>query len=177
MALPEALAEVIAKSNEAVAQTLATAFQGLKFARTPKLKLSKFNGPPLKAGDSTLTDWLEELDFYCRQLELADHEKVDVAIDDLGGAAKDEIVCCPPEEIDTLPKLIVVLSRKFSAPANVAALTGELYARVQREGETLAEFSRAVMLIHDGMERTADAPEKAAHVLELFPESEEKEYI
>ena len=84
--------------------TLATALQWLKFARTPKLKLSKFNGPPLKAGDSTLTDWLEELDLYCRQRELTDHEKVDVAIGHLGLVAKEEIVCCPPEEIDTLSR-------------------------------------------------------------------------
>ena len=162
MAPPEALAEALVKSADTLAETLA-AFQGFKFARAPKLKLSKLNGTsPVKPGDCTLNAWLEELEFYCRQLELSEQDQISAALDHLGGVAKDEISCCPPEEIETMPQLIAVLVRMFGPPANVAALTSEFHARSQREGETLAEFSRAIMLIHDSMERTADEPERAA---------------
>ena len=54
MEAPEGMARIIAKSNEAIAETLANALQNLKFARAPKVKLSKFTGPPQKAGDPTL---------------------------------------------------------------------------------------------------------------------------
>lgn len=161
MAAPEALAEALVKSADTLAETLAT-FQGFKFARAPKLKLSKFKGTPVKPGDCTLNEWLEELDFYCRQLELSEQEQVNAAIDHLGGVAKDEISCYPLDEIDTLPKLTAVLVRMFGPPSSVAVLTSEFHARSQREGETLAEFSRAIMLIHDSMEKIADAPERAA---------------
>ena len=81
-----------------MAETLANALQGLKFARTLKLKLSKFSGPPIKSGDCTLEEWVEELDFYARQLKLTAAEKLDAAISHLGGVAKDEVSCSPSEE-------------------------------------------------------------------------------
>ena len=51
MEVPECLAEAITKSNAALAETLAVAFQNLKITRAPKAKLSKFCGPPQKPGD------------------------------------------------------------------------------------------------------------------------------
>ena len=217
MATAEGLAEVIARSNEALAETLAKAFQGLKFTRAPKLKLSKFTGPPARPGDPTLGEWVEELDSYCRQLDLTREERIGVALDHLGGVAKEEILCSPPEDRDTLEKLVARLYKVFDQSESVAALTGTLYTRCQKEGETLAEFSRALMRIHDRMEQSANGPELAAlqlmrdkalierfvqgtrddvvrrelhriqiekpklsfykfreHVLELFPECEEK---
>ena len=93
MATAEGLAEVIARSNEALAETLAKAFQGLKFTRAPKLKLSKFTGSPARPGDPTLGEWVEELDSYCWQLDLTREERIGVALDHLGGVAKEEILC------------------------------------------------------------------------------------
>ena len=56
MALNEGLAEFIVKSNEALAATLADAFQNLKIARAPKVTLSKFCGHPRKSGDLTINE-------------------------------------------------------------------------------------------------------------------------
>lgn len=159
MANADVLAEAIAKSNEALAETLATAFQGLKFTRAPKLKLSKFLGPPVKSGDLTLGEWADELDSYCRQLELTKEEKVGVALDHLGGVAKEEVLCSPPEDRDSPEKLIARLCKVFGQSESVTALTGTLYARCQNDGETLAEFSRALMRIHDRIESSAKGPE------------------
>ena len=159
MANADVLAEAIAKSNAALAETLATAFQGLKFTRAPKLKLSKFLGPPVKSGDLTLGEWAEELDSYCRQLELTKDEKVGVALDHLGGVAREEVLCSPPEDRDTLDKLVARLRKAFGQSESVTGLTGILYARCQHDGETLAEFSRALMRIHDRMESSAKGPE------------------
>ena len=156
------IVEALAKSHEALAETLANAFQGLKFARTPKLKLSRFNGSPAKPGDCSLDQWLEEFDFYSRQLELTEAEQLEAALDHLGGVAKDEIACCPLAERDTIQKLIALLNRLFGQSENIAALTSAFYARNQYDSETLTEFSREIMLIHDRMERVADGPERAA---------------
>ena len=45
-----------------------------------------------------LKEWVDDLDSYSRQLGLSKEEKVNVAIDHLGGVAKEEILCCPKEE-------------------------------------------------------------------------------
>ena len=44
MATSESLAEVIKQSNKALAETLAGAFQNLKYQRASTVKLSKFYG-------------------------------------------------------------------------------------------------------------------------------------
>ena len=162
MALPEGLAEVITKSNAALAETLANAFQNMKLTRAPKAKLSKFCGPPKKPGDVTFNEWLEELDLYARQLGLGEDETVGAAIDHLGGDARDEVLCSPPRERDTLPKLVGLLRRMMGPPVSLATLTSTLYARTQNEGESLAEYSRCLMRIHDQMEQSCGPRESEA---------------
>ena len=36
------------------------------------VKLERFKGKPVRAGDPTLTEWLEEVDVYCRQCRIPD---------------------------------------------------------------------------------------------------------
>ena len=162
MATSEEVAEVIAKSNAALADTLAKAFQSLKFTRAPKLKLSKLYGPPERSGDITLHEWVEELDSYCRQLELGAEEQLGVAIDHLGGVAKDEVLCTPVKERDTLVKVISVLWRIFGPSETIASLTSALYTRSQLNDETLSEFSRALIQIQERMEQVAEGAELTA---------------
>ena len=56
MALPPGVAEAILQSNQALANTLAGAFQNLKYQRVSTIRLLKFCGHPSKPGDQTIHD-------------------------------------------------------------------------------------------------------------------------
>ena len=154
MSLPEGLAEVLAKSNEAIAQTLAGALQNLKYQRAPSVKLRKFRGPPLTQGDPTLREWLRDLDVYIRQLGLTESEAVDVALDHLGGEARGEVLCCPAGERVSVEKIAALLSRRF-VTESVQSLQATFYGRLQEDGESLAEYSRSLMSLYGRVEQAA----------------------
>ena len=162
MALHEGIAELLAKSNEALAATLAGALQNIKIARSPKISVPKFCGPPKKPGDLTVNEWLDEFDAYSRQLGLNDEEKVCDIIDHLSGVAKEEIMCAPVGERNTYEKVASLLQIRFGPLESVSSLTSALYARVQLEGESLADYSRALMRLHDRMEQASGERERAA---------------
>ncbi len=154
MALPE--------GHEAIAESLANALGNLKLGRTPKVSLVKFLGPPRKTGDLTINAWLQEFDCYSRQLGLENGDKIAAFIDHLGGVAKEEVLCAPEEERDTFEKLASLLCIRFGPSESVSSLTSALYARKQLAEESLADFSRVIMRLHDRMEQAAFGQEREA---------------
>ena len=167
MSLPEGLAEVIAQSNKALAETLAGAFQNLKYQRAPSIKLAKFHGTPHKPGDPTLKEWLNDVDTYARQLGLSGKELVTAAIDHLGSEAKEEVLCCPADQREDFKGLSALLSRRFDSPATVQSLNASFYGRTQGDGESLAEYSRALMRLYSHMESVAEGSAQQAALTQL----------
>ena len=163
MTVPEVMAEAIYKSNQALAETLASAFSNLKYQRAPTIKLTKFRGAPSKTGDPTLKEWLDDLDTYAGQLSLTDKEKVSATVDHLAGSAREEVLCCPLKDRDEFSKLRELLRLRFGSPETVQSLNHAFYSREQLEGESLTDFSRSIMRLYDRMEAMAtDSKEKAA---------------
>lgn len=160
---------------EAIAQSLANALGNVKLARTPKVSLVKFMGPPRKTGDLTINEWLEEFDSYSRQLGLENGDKIAAFYDHLGGVAKEEVLCAPEDERDTFQKIASLLCLRFGPSKSVSSLTSALYARKQLAEESLADFSRVIMRLHDRMEQAAVGPERAA--LELMRDRVLKEQL
>ena len=155
MDVPDNIAEAIRQSNQALADTLAGAFQNLRYQRASTIKLSKFTGHPRRAGDQTLNEWMADLETYSRQLGLSLNEQVNTALDHLGGTAKEEVLCSPLSERETLSSLLALLRRRFGAPETVQSLMSALYSRSQLHGESLADFSRALIRLFDRMESAA----------------------
>ena len=58
------MANLITQSNMALAETLASALQGLRPAPLPTIKLGRFVGHPQRSGEPTLADWLDDF-FLC----------------------------------------------------------------------------------------------------------------
>ena len=177
MATSENLAEVIKQSNEALAQTLAGAFQNLRYQRSSTVKLSKFYGCPKKSGDPTLKEWVEDLNSYARQLGLSGEEKVDVAIDHLGGVAKEEILCCPKAEKKDMGKLLSILRRRVGSPETVQTLNCAFYTRSQLENEKLADFSRALIRLYDRMESASTSKGERTALAQLKPGALKEQFI
>ena len=104
----------------------------------------------------------EAFDVYVRQLGLGDEEKVGAVIDHLSGVAKEEILCAPMGERNTYANIASLLQSRFGPLESVSSLTSALYARVQLEGESIADYSRALMRLHDRMEQACGEQERAA---------------
>ena len=161
------LADAISKSNQALAETLASAFSNLKYQRAPTIKLSKFSGIPRRAGDPTLKEWFVDLETYARQLGLTDEEKVSAALDHLTGSAREEVLCCPLKDRNEFVKLRELLRLRFRSPETVQSLNYAFYSREQLEGESLTDFSRSIMRLYDRMETMATDPKEKAALSQL----------
>ena len=78
-----------------------------------------------------------------------------VLVDYLGGCAKQEVLCHPDEVRRDFGALVFLLRRVFVPWQTVTSLYANLYSRMQSVGETLAEFSRALIRLHQRIEGAA----------------------
>ena len=76
-------------------------------------------------------------------------------VDYLGGCSKQEVLCHPDEVRRDFGALVSLLRQVFGPLENVTSLYGVFYSRMQSEGDTLAEYSRALILLHQRIEGTA----------------------
>ena len=140
----ERIAEIIAQSNAALTAKLAGVFHQFRARLAPTNKLAKFMGYPMTAGDPTLVEWLDQFDVYVRHTGVSDVDKAVLIIDHLGGCAREEVLCQPDVERHDYGALVALLKLRFAPHETVNSLSAEFYARVQLDGETLAEYSRVL---------------------------------
>ena len=82
-------------------------------------------------------------------------ERAVVLVDYLGGCAKEEVLCHPEEVRRDVGALVSLLRRVFGPWETVTSLQAEFYARMQSVGETLTEYSRALIRLHQRIEGAA----------------------
>ena len=92
---------------------------------------------------------------FVRQCGVPAGERAVVLVDYLGGCAKEEVLCHPCEVRRDFGALVSLLRRVFGPREIVTSLYAEFYSRVQSVGETLAEFSRALIRLHQRIESAA----------------------
>ena len=84
-----------------------------------------------------------------------EEEQAMTLLDHLGGSARDEVLCHPLSVRQDLASLTTLLRVRFGPPESIASLNAAFHSRCQLEGESLAEYSRVLMRIHDRMEQSA----------------------
>ena len=124
-------------------------------APTPTISLTRFFGSPGSPCDPTIDEWLADFDVFVRQCCVPDRERAVVLVDYLGGCAKEEVLCHPDEVRRDFGALVSLLRRMFGPLETVTSLYAEFYSRTQSEGETLAEYSRALIRLHQRIEGAA----------------------
>ena len=149
------MANLIAQSNIGLAETLAHALQGLRPAPVPTIKLGRFTGHPQRSGDPTLADWLDDFNVYARQMGVSENDRAVVMFDHLGGCAKEEVLCHPNAMRQSVESLTALLRSRFGPMETVPSLHAAFHARMQLEGESLADYSRVLVRLHDRMEKAA----------------------
>ena len=142
------------EANAALLASLVQALQGVRPAPTPT-PLQGFLGHPESPGDPTVDEWLSDFDVFVRQCGVPEGERAVVLVDYLGGCAKEEVLCQPEEVRRDFGALVSLLRRVFGPWETVTSLQAEFYARMQSVGETLAEYSRALIRLHQRIEGAA----------------------
>ena len=94
-------------------------------------------------------------DVFVQQCGVPAGERAAVLVDYLDGCAKEEVLCHPYEVRRHFGVLVSLLRRVFGPRKTVTLLYAEFYSRVQSVGETLAEYSRALIRLHQRIESAA----------------------
>ena len=144
----------LVEANAALLASLVQALRGVRPAPTPT-PLQRFLGHPESPGDPTVDEWLADFDVFVRQCGVPEGERAVVLVDYLGGCAKEEVLCHPEEVRRDVGALVSVLRRVFGPWETVTSLQAEFYARMQSVGETLTEYSRALIRLHQRIEGAA----------------------
>ena len=148
------------EANAALVASLVQALQGVRPAPAPT-PLQRFLGHPESPGDPTIDEWLLDLDVFVRQCGVPEGERAyQVLIDYLGGRAREEVLCHPEKVRRDFGALVSVLRRRFGPWETVGSLHCEFYARMQSDGETLAEYSRVLIRLYKRIEGAASTVAK-----------------
>lgn len=104
-----------------------------------------------------LTEWLEEVQACMRARHLSASDQAFFLFDHLEGEAREEIKYRSSAEREDPGKIISVLQELYGCSRSYVALQEAFFSRRQQEGETLHEFSLALMsLMASVKERAPD---------------------
>ncbi|PIK36702.1 hypothetical protein BSL78_26474 [Apostichopus japonicus] len=151
--------------------------KAMGFQSIPPGRLSKFRGPPYRAGELSFLEWLEEFETVAEQFELPDGEKTRVLIDHLVGAAKEEVACMEEVERKSYTKVVSVLKLCFGAHESVQSLSNSFHNRSQHEGENLSDFSRALKRLYSKMEMAAATQKDSQALKQLRDQALREQFI
>ena len=148
------MSHILMQANAALVETLVKALREVGHAPIVST-LPRFLGRPDSPGDPTIDEWLSSFDLYVRQCGVAEGDRAVLLVDYLGGCAKEEALCYPDEVRRDFGVLVSRLRRVFGPWETVTSLYADFYSRMQSVGETLAEFSRALIRLHQRIEGAA----------------------
>ena len=148
------MSHILMEANAALVETLVKALREVGHAPTVST-LPRFLGRPDSPGDPTIDEWLSSFDLYVRQCGVAEGDRAVLLVDYLGGCAKEEALCYPDEVRRDFGVLVSRLRRVFGPWETVTSLYADFYSRMQSVGETLAEFSRVLIRLHQRIEGAA----------------------
>ena len=114
-------------------------------------RLPKFRGLPQHAGDLTLSEWLEEFGEITACNKVVGEEKARLLMDHLTGSAREEIMCLDDKKRRDFDEIVNCLQLCFGFQETTQTLSCQFYNRLQRDGESLGDFSR----MYNKMEKAA----------------------
>ncbi|KAK0150770.1 hypothetical protein N1851_008113 [Merluccius polli] len=112
-----------------------------------------------------LTEWLEEVQACMRARHLSTSEQAFFLVDHLEGEAREEIKYRSDVEREDSAKIISVLQELYGCSKSYVALQEAFFSRRQQEGETLHEFSLALLSLMESVKVRAPGGMTNADVL------------
>ncbi|XP_059189929.1 uncharacterized protein LOC131972165 isoform X2 [Centropristis striata] len=105
----------------------------------------KFYGDQDQPDSIGLEDWVEEVEACLEGRQFSNREKAIFLLDHLGGEPRSEIKHRPRREREDPQKIIDILQLLYGGKKPLVVLQQRFYERRQQEGESLRQFSHALM--------------------------------
>lgn len=120
-----------------------------------------------------LVDWLEEVQSCIRARRLPKTEQAFFIYDHLEGEAREEIKYRPRGEREDPDKLCGILQELYGCVDSYISLQERFFSRKQQEGESLQEFSHALLQLMDQVTKSApqDLPNASILLRDQFIEN------
>lgn len=102
-----------------------------------------------------IDEWVEEVNACVRARHLGSRDQADFMFDHLGGEAKDEIRYRPREAREDPEQIISILKDLYGCSTSYVALQEQFFSRKQLDGESLQEYSHALLSLMDKVKQTS----------------------
>ena len=142
--------------------------------RTPQVvvqrerKLRRFGG----TADEQIDEWMEEARACLTVHNLAGIAAANFVLSYLEGAARVEIKCRPAEERSDVEKIFRALEEVYGETQTPSRILRMFYERRQKEGESVASFSHALVQLIDRLQRVDPSERSTERMLrEQFSEN------
>ena len=109
----------------------------------------KFYGDQDSPDSIGLEDWIEEVEACLEGRQFSNREKAIFLLDHLGGEPRSEVKHRPRREKEDPHKIIDILKLLYGSKKPLVVLQQRFYERKQQEGESLRQFSHALMSLMD----------------------------
>lgn len=103
----------------------------------------------------SIVEWVEEVQACIRSRHLSSAEKALFIYDHLEGEAREEIKYRSQEEREDPQRILGILQELYGCTRSYVSLQEDFYSRKQHEGETLQEFSHALMCLMEKVVKKA----------------------
>ena len=130
--------------REPICSPLPRREQAVYFPR--ERKCPKFSGSPL-AGALTVDEWVEEVEGCLRARHMSAIDKAWFVYDHLEGPAQTEIKFRDRSVREDPEQIISVLREVYGCTKSYVSLQQRFFDRKQKEGESLQDFSHALMML------------------------------
>lgn len=112
-----------------------------------------------------LVEWVEEVQACMRARHLSQADQAFFLFDHLEGEAREEVKYRPSVERGDPARIIAILQELYGCSESYVALQEAFFSRKQHEGETLLEFSLALMSLMERVKQRAPTRMPNAEVL------------
>ena len=134
----------------------------------PSRKLEKFCGDDTK----NIEDWIEDARSIVSTLP--EDEKVNFLMGNIGGVARNEIKFAEADKKDSVDKIFSILRDNFGEKRSDAQLKTALYDRLQKDSETVRNFSRSLLEL---VNKLKDKSKNEELLVEVFSENLFDDYV
>lgn len=117
-------------------------------------KVPRFSGTLDKPDSLTVEEWIEEMNHFVVNKPITEKEKAHIVYNHLEGAARIEIKFLPLEAKESVTAIFDVLREVYGCLHSHVSLQRRFFNRKQQEGESLLDYSHALMDLMDQVVKT-----------------------
>lgn len=111
-------------------------------------KLQKFSGKKVKEEDLSIEEWIDDANYHLKNISSVEAQ-IEFLFDHLSGQARDELRVLHESDRRSPAKIFDRLRTLFQDEDTIAQIQQTFYQRGQRKGESLQQYSLALLKIMD----------------------------